>query len=137
MIAQTTIVIVAGASAFPDGQQPAIVFDIDWTYVLTFLVGTFLPLVVAIVSTKVTSAKAKGILLALLSLVTSIASGILDALLTASPYDLGQNILLFGGTFVWAVASYFGIWRAEGKGGQPSIATKLTEGSLRRDRRAR
>lgn len=123
--------------ALAAGETPVIVFQPDWTLILTFAVGTFLPLLVALVSTKVTSSKTKGFLLAALALVTSIVSGILDALLTNQPYDLSQNLLLFGGTFVWSVASYFGVWRAEGKDGQPSIAAKVTAVGLRRDRRAR
>jgi len=102
-----------------------IVWNVDWIMVLTFVVATVLPLLVAIVTTKVTSSKAKGLLLAVLALITSVTSGILNALITGEPYDLGGQLVLLLGVFSWAVASYFGIWRAEGPGGEPSVADKL------------
>lgn len=105
-----------------------ITWDVDWILVLQFIVATLLPLLVAIVSTKVTSAKVKGLLLAVFSFLATVITAILDALVNQTPLDLGQTILLAGGTFAWAVVSYFGIWRAQGTDGAPSIAAKLTDG---------
>ena len=102
-----------------------IVWNVDWVLVLTFVVATLLPLIVATVSTKLTDGKTKGILLAALALVTAVLSGILDALVTGGTYDLGANLQLLLGVFVWSVASYFGVWRGKGKDGE-SIADKVT-----------
>lgn len=103
-----------------------IVWNIDWVLVLTFVVSTLLPLLVAIVSTDKTSGKRKGVLLAVLALATTVLSGILEALTSGGTYDLGQGLMLALGVFAWSVASYFGIWRAKGSEGQPSIAEKIT-----------
>lgn len=102
-----------------------IVWNVDWITVLTFVVATVLPLLVAIVSTKETDSRRKGIILAVLSLVTSVLSGILDALVNGTEYDLGGQLVILLDVFAWAVVSYFGIWRAEGKDGQ-SVTDKLT-----------
>ncbi|AYD87374.1 membrane protein [Microbacterium phage ValentiniPuff] len=102
-----------------------IVWNVDWILVLTFVVATVLPLLVAIVSTDQTNGKRKGILLAVLALVTSVLSGILDALVNGTEYDLGGNLVLLLGVFAWSVASYFGVWRGKGDDGQ-SVTDKLT-----------
>jgi len=103
-----------------------IVWDVNWVTVLTFIVATVLPLLVAVVSTKVTASRTKGILLAVLALITGLASGILDALVTGDEYNVGEQLMLLLGVFAWAVASYFGIWRAAGPDGEPSVAQRLT-----------
>jgi len=102
-----------------------IVWDIDVVTVLTFVVATVLPLLVAIVSTKETSSLRKGLLLAALSFVTGLLSGILDALVSGSEYRVGEQLATLLEVFVWAVASYFGIWRAARSDGK-SIASRLT-----------
>lgn len=101
-------------------------FTVNWILIFTFVVGTVLPLLVAIVSTKVTSSKKKGILLALFALLTSVLSGVIDALVNGTVYDLAQNFVVFGGVFAWAVVSYFGIFRATNTEGV-SITSSLTE----------
>lgn len=103
-----------------------IVWNVDWVLLLTFVVSTILPLLVAIVSTKDTSSKRKGILLALLAFLTSLLGGILDALVQGTEYDIGKQLVVLLGVFAWSVVSYFGIWRAEGENNSPSIAEKLT-----------
>lgn len=102
-----------------------IVWNIDWIMVLTFIVATFLPLLVAVVSTKLTNGRTKGILLAVLAFVTSLLSGILDALVKNEPYDIGAQLVLLLSVFAWSVASYFGVWRAKGSSGE-SIADTVT-----------
>jgi hypothetical protein len=102
-----------------------IIWNVDWVMVLTFVVATLLPLLVAIVSTKLTDGKTKGILLAVLALATSILSGILDALVSGGTYDVGKQLVVLLGVFAWSVASYFGVWRAKGSDGE-SVTDKLT-----------
>lgn len=113
-----TELILAAASA------PVITWNPDWVLVLQFVVGTVLPLLVAIVTTKETNSLRKGILLALFALLTTVLTAILEALTTGVAVDLGGVLLGALTTFAWAVVSYFGIWRAEGKDGV-SIADRL------------
>jgi hypothetical protein len=107
-----------------EDAAPIIQWNVDWITILQFVVATLLPLAVAIVTTKVTSSLVKGILLAVFALATTVLSAILDALISGIAVDLGQVLSGALATFVWAVVSYFGIWRAETKSG-PSIADRL------------
>lgn len=101
-------------------------FNIDWIVVLQFVIATLLPLLVAVVTTKVTSGKVKGVLLALFAFLTTVLTAIVEALISGATLDVGALLLTAGGTFAWAVISYFGIWRATGPAGDPSIAEKIT-----------
>lgn len=99
-------------------------WDIDWIAILNFVVGTVLPLLVAVVTTKVTSSLVKGLLLAGFAFLTTVLTAILDALVSQTPLELGGLLASALTTFAWAVVAYFGIWRAEGKDGV-SIADRL------------
>lgn len=87
-----------------------ITFNLDLVLVLTFIVGTLLPLLVGLITAKVTSPARKAVLLAALSFVTSILSEILTALQEEQPYDVGHGLIKFLAIFVVAVATYFGVW---------------------------
>lgn len=82
--------------------------------VLTFLVSILLPLLVGLVTTKVTSSGLKAVLLAAAALVTSIVTSWIAAINTGQPFDLWTALLTFGGVFVVAVASHFGVWKPTG-----------------------
>lgn len=85
--------------------------------VLTFLVSILLPLGVGLVTTKVTSAAVKAVLLAALAFVTSIVTNWIAAINAGQPFDLWTALLTFGGVFVVAVASHFGVWKPTGVAG--------------------
>lgn len=91
-----------------------VLFQPDLLGVLTFLISFLLPLLVGLITTKVTSAGVKAILLAAASLVTSIATSWAAALQSHQPFDLWTALLTFGGVFVVAVASHFGVWKPTG-----------------------
>lgn len=91
---------------------------------LTFIVSTVLPLLVGIVTTRVTSPAAKAVTLAVLSFAASIISEIVDALVTESPYDLIAGLFKFGAIFLVAVGTYFGVWSRPLASGT-SISSKL------------
>lgn len=91
-----------------------VLFQPDLLGALTFLISFLLPLLVGLITTKVTSAGVKAILLAVVSLVTSIATSWAAALQAHQPFDLWTALLTFGGVFVVAVASHFGVWKPTG-----------------------
>lgn len=101
-----------------------LVFDINWIAVLTFAIGTLLPLLVGIVTTKVTSPARKAVYLALLSFAASILTEIVNALTSGEAYNVGAGLLAFGAIFVLSVASYFGVWSRPTSSGE-SISAKL------------
>lgn len=99
-------------------------FNIDWIIVLQFVVASLLPLLVAIVTTKVTSPKAKAVLLAVLAFFTGLLTEIVAALVNGTVYDLGSGLFNALAIFIVSVATYFGIWSREGKNA-PSVTTQL------------
>lgn len=88
---------------------------VTWTaatviFLLQLVVSVFLPLLVGVVTTKVTSPAKKAVTLAGLSGITAIVSAIVSALVNGTPLDLVMLILGVFASFVIAVATYFGVW---------------------------
>lgn len=78
---------------------------------LSMLVGILLPILVAVVTTRLTHPGAKAMLLALLSAV----SGILGEYLAhPSGFDWRVAGLAWLGTFLVAVATHYGLWKPTG-----------------------
>lgn len=76
---------------------------------LGLLVGVILPLLVGLVTTRVTSSGIQAILLAFLSAVT----GFLSELSTPS-FELKSAILTWLGSFLVAVGMHYGLWKPTG-----------------------
>jgi hypothetical protein len=82
--------------------------------VLTFVVGVVLPLLVGLVTTHVTSASTKAVLLLALSVVTSLLTQVGDAHVAGQSYDVGQGLITALAVFVEGVALHFGLWKPVG-----------------------
>lgn len=91
-----------------------ILFQPDLLGILTFAVAVLLPVIVGLITTRVTSPGLKAVLLAVASLITSIATSWISAIQNGAPFDLYQALLTFGGVFLVAVASHFGFWKPTG-----------------------
>jgi hypothetical protein len=81
---------------------------------LTLLVSVLLPILVGLVTTKVTSANVKALALLALSLVTSLVSAWILAVQSGTAFDLWAALYTFGAVFLIAVASHFGLWKPTG-----------------------
>lgn len=103
-----------------------ITFNIDWILVLQFALATVLPLAVGIVTTKVTAPNVKAVVLAFFALLAGIGTEILNALVNATPYDVGAGLLTAGASFIVAVAIHFGVWSRPNKDGV-SVADRVAE----------
>lgn len=103
-----------------------ITFEPNWVLVLQIVVAVLLPLLVAIVNKASSSGQVKAVWLAVLTLIATVLTGILNALVTGEPVELFALLLTALGSFAVSVASYFGIWRAENKNGD-SVAATLQE----------
>lgn len=88
--------------------------SIDPVQVLTLVVGTSLPVLVGLVTTRVTHSGVKGVTLALLAALTAFASEALSAATTEIPFDVGAAGVLALGVWVTAVATHFGLWKPTG-----------------------
>ena len=89
-------------------------FSIDLALVIQLLISTVLPLLVGLVTTRVTDSSVKAWLLAGLSLVTSLVVEFGDHLATGTTYDIGQGLLLALPTFLIAVGMHYGIYKPTG-----------------------
>ncbi|MUG03533.1 hypothetical protein ECC01_21315 [Bacillus tequilensis] len=89
-------------------------FSIDPALVIQLLISTVLPLLVGLVTTRVTDSSVKAWLLAGLSLVTSLVVELGDHLATGTTYDIGQGLLLALPTFLIAVGLHYGIYKPTG-----------------------
>lgn len=116
-------------------------FDFNLVLLLQAVLAVFLPLLVAVVTTKVTSSRARGLILALLTLVTSFLTELLGALTAGVPFDVFQWLLVALGSFLVSVGFHFGLWGASGPktpDGQPtaSISAKIIENVGAKENRA-
>jgi len=91
-----------------------IAFTIDPALVVGLLVSTVLPLLVGLVTTRVTDGGIKAVLLAGLALVTSLLTELGVAISNGVTYDLGQGLLLAIPTFLIAVGMHYGLWKPVG-----------------------
>lgn len=89
-------------------------FTIDPVLMVSVLVGTVLPLLVGLVTKRVTHSGVKAVLLAGLSLVTALLTELGAAWSRGEAYDLGQGLLVALPTFLVAVGMHFGIWKPVG-----------------------
>ena len=91
-----------------------IAFTIDPALVVGLLVSTVLPLLVGLVTTRVTDGGIKAVLLAGLALVTSLLTELGVAISNGVTYDLGQGLLLAIPTFLIAVGMHYGLRKPAG-----------------------
>lgn len=95
---------------------PAFTFSLDAAVVIQLLLTILMPIIVGLVTTRTTSSKAKAWLLAGLTLVSSVITGIGAAIAAGVPFDLGVALLLAIPQFAISVATYYGLWKPTGVG---------------------
>ena len=112
MTVHTITTLAAGfVSGLDNTVDPTAQSDLSLVQVSSVLVGTILPIVVALVSSRVTSRAAKSWMLAGLSAL----SGFLTEFINSGDNFVWQQALLTTVvTFVVAVATYYGLWNPTG-----------------------
>ncbi|MEV8028436.1 hypothetical protein [Cellulosimicrobium funkei] len=108
-----TAVVLADTGA----PVPVVAFTLDPLAVVQLCIAFVLPVLVGLVTTRVTSSAAKAWLLALLSLVTSLLVELARALTESVTYDLGVALLIALPAFVVSVATHYGLWKPTGISG--------------------
>lgn len=91
-----------------------IVFDIPFWLVFQLAAAVVFPLLVGLVTTRLSSAGLKAVILAALAVVTSLAGELAAALQTGATYNLGTALLAALGSFLIAVGTHFGLWKPTG-----------------------
>jgi hypothetical protein len=89
-------------------------FTLDGAAVIQLLVATILPIMVGLVTTRVTSAGRKAWLLASLALVTSVLVEWGSALNAKETFDIGIALIAAIPTFAVSVATHYGLWKPTG-----------------------
>jgi hypothetical protein len=88
-----------------------ITFNLDPALIIQLLVSTVLPLLVGLVTTRVTHSGVKAVVLAGLALLTSLLTELGVAVSSGTAYDIGQGLLLAIPTFLVAVGMHYGLWK--------------------------
>jgi hypothetical protein len=111
----TAFTMVAGGPASATtGAPPTVVLAVDWVQVLNLLLAVVFPVLIGLVTTKVTSGAAKAILLATISLGSGLVSALLASMIAGTAFDLVGAALTGLAAWVIAIATHFGIWRPTG-----------------------
>lgn len=104
------MVVLAGAAAAEGGQVGADT-NLKQVQVLSLLIGTVLPIVVAFVTKTVTSPSTKAIVLAALAAVSGYGTEYLSGTAT---FDWWSALLTWLTTFIVTVAMHYGLWKPTG-----------------------
>ena len=91
-----------------------IAFDVPLVPALQLVLGVVLPVLVGLVTTRATSAGRKAVLLAALSVVTSLLTELIGALQAGTVYNLGLALVFGLGTFIVAVSTHYGLLKPTG-----------------------
>lgn len=89
-------------------------FSLSWPLIVGLLVSTVLPLLVGLVTTRVTDSGLKAILLAALAATTGFLGELGDALTSGTSYDVGTGLLYALAAFLIASGIHFGLYKPTG-----------------------
>lgn len=95
-----------------------IVFNVPPALIIGMLVSTVLPLIVGLVTTRVTNSGIKAVALAALAAVTGLLTELLAAINQGATYDLGNGVFLALTSFLVATGLHFGLWKPTGVAGK-------------------
>lgn len=91
-----------------------VTFTLDAAQTVQLILTVIMPIVVGLITTKTTSSGAKAWLLAGTTLLTSILTGLYDAIINAGVFDLGFALLAAIPAFAISVATHYGLWKPTG-----------------------
>lgn len=89
-------------------------FTLDTLVIVQMLIAVILPVLVGLVTTRLTSSAWKAWMLAGLTLLTSLLAGWATALSNAAVFDFGVALLAAIPQFVISVAVHYGLWKPTG-----------------------
>lgn len=107
-----------------------IAFTLDPLTIVQFVIAFLLPVLVGLVTTRVTSGSLKAVLLASLTLATSLLVELARAIGAGETYDFGIALFVALPAFVVSVSTHYGLWKPTGVAGaaQSVLITENTEG---------
>jgi hypothetical protein len=91
-----------------------VISQFDWAQMLSFLIGTVLPLLVGLVTNWSTRPAVRAVLLLFLSAVTSVLTELLASITNDTPFAVWPVVFAALGTFLVGVGMHFGLWKPSG-----------------------
>jgi hypothetical protein len=92
-------------------------FEWDLIVILQVVISAILPLIVGLVTSRVTRSGLKALLLAGLAFLTSFVAELLTAITARIAFDFGTWLVGAIGSFALAVSTHYGFWRPVGATG--------------------
>lgn len=89
-------------------------FNLPPALVIGLIISTVLPLLVGLVTTRVTRPGLKAVLLAALAAITGLITELGAAVNAHTTFDAGTALLLALGAFIVAVGLHYGLWKPTG-----------------------
>lgn len=89
-------------------------FNMDWWLALTVLLSPGYPLLVGLITTRLTDSGVKSNLLAALSAISGLGFEVLHAHQAGVSYNLATGLLMSLVTFATAVGTHYGFWKPKG-----------------------
>lgn len=91
-----------------------ITFDLNVWQVVQLIVAVILPVVVGLVTTRVTNSNVKATLLLVISGVTAFLTELLASVNSGTSFDAATALLATLTTFIIGVALHYGLWKPVG-----------------------
>ncbi len=108
-----TLSLVGGVWA-DAGEVPVVSVAFDWPLIVGMIVSVVLPLLVGLVTKRVTNSGTKAVILAALSAVTGLLTELGNSMTAGVTYNLGMGIVFALAAFLVAVGMHFGIYKPTG-----------------------
>ena len=107
-----SIIFAGTVLAATNGDQAvAIEFNLPPALIVGLIVSTILPILVGLVTTRVTNSSWKAVILAALAAVTGLLTELLASINAGTAYDLGNGLIFALTSFLVATAMHFGLWK--------------------------
>lgn len=94
--------------------MPELILALDVPQLLNLLLAVVFPVLVGLVTTKVTSSTLKAVLLASISLASGLVPALLAAVLAGVPLDIVAALLTGFAAWIIAIATHIGFWKPSG-----------------------
>lgn len=108
-----TLSLVGGVWA-DAGEVPVASVAFDWPLIVGMIVSVVLPLLVGLVTKRVTNSGTRAVILAALAAVTGLLTELGNSMTAGVTYNLGMGVVFALAAFLVAVGMHFGIYKPTG-----------------------
>lgn len=109
-----TLSLVGGTWMDVGAPAPVVSVSFDWPLIVGMIVSVVLPLLVGLVTKRVTHGGTKAVILAALAAATGLLTELGNALTAGVTYNIGMGLVFALASFLVAVGMHFGIYKPTG-----------------------